>query len=147
MNYWRWELLEEPEGGYDYLIQNTWVIEACLNHFDFDEPENLKIRLPRLDNRLGVPLDKIYPRGYELLLKESRRSGPEWKQGQPLGPDPTNENHRKTHLGWVPPRYRDHRRGLGADITDSVQKHWFFGKKHSIPLLASRGIPFAGTRA
>ncbi|KAI1372630.1 hypothetical protein F4677DRAFT_250036 [Hypoxylon crocopeplum] len=127
VNYGRWKLVE-PKQSYEWLQNNTWCIESWLNNYDFNMHNEVKVRLRPLNNRVGVPLQTIYPRGKELLITESLRAdGPEWKVGQPLGPDPTNEENRKTHLGWVPPRYRAKGCGLGADPTDPVQKHWFFG--------------------
>ncbi|KAI1104364.1 hypothetical protein F4804DRAFT_332378 [Jackrogersella minutella] len=127
INYQRWKLFEAREEDYEYLLRNTWVLESSLNQLDLEPPSDAKVKLQPLDNRLGVPLREIYPKGQQMLIKESRRQGPEWQEGQPLGPDPTNPEHRTTHLGWVPPRFRKRGRGLGGDITDPVQKAWFYG--------------------
>ncbi|KAI2609203.1 hypothetical protein GGR54DRAFT_618849 [Hypoxylon sp. NC1633] len=128
INWRRWRLIEPPKEGLNHHRNNTWFIEAMLNTHDFNPPvDERPPKLRPLNNRVGVPLDKIYPKGKMLLVKESRHYHwePEWKEGDPLG---LNKPHaRKTHIGWVPPRYRQRRRGLGGDRTDSVQKHWFFG--------------------
>ncbi|KAI1765187.1 hypothetical protein GGR53DRAFT_491300 [Hypoxylon sp. FL1150] len=130
INYARWKLVKAPEEDFDYLHRNTWALESFLNNYDFNQPdeEKDKCKLQRLNNRLGTPLSKLYPKGHQLMAKESKRAGgPEWKEGQPLGPDPNNKNNRTTHIGWVPPRFRARGRGLGADPTDAVYKDWFFG--------------------
>ncbi|XXH03246.1 hypothetical protein Hte_009644 [Hypoxylon texense] len=127
VNYARWKLVEAPNEDYDYLLRNYWTVESLLNIYDFDQRDDEKCKLRPLRNLLGMPLSKIYPKGHQLLAKESKRGGQEWMPGQPLGPDPNNKDNRTTHIGWVPPRFRRNGRGLGADPTDAVYKHWFFG--------------------
>lgn len=128
VNYARWKLVEAPKEDYDYLLRNYWTVESLLNNYDFNQRDDERCKLRPLRNFLGVPLSKIYPKGHQLLAKESKRGGQEWMPGQPLGPDPNNKENRTTHIGWVPPRFRARGRGLGADPTDAVYKHWFFGK-------------------
>ncbi|KAI1204409.1 uncharacterized protein F4807DRAFT_332088 [Annulohypoxylon truncatum] len=129
INYSRWKLFEGTDDHVEYLklLHNTSIIKNSLNNLDFDLPDRRPVDLPPLDNRLGEPLDKLYPKGYQLLVKESRRGGPEWKEGQPLGPDPTREDLIKKPIGWAPPQQRQWRRGLGGDYTDLVRKKWFYG--------------------
>ncbi|KAI1770601.1 hypothetical protein F4818DRAFT_446016 [Hypoxylon cercidicola] len=127
VNYARWKLVEAPKEDYDYLLRNYWTVESLLNTYDFNQPNEERCRLQPLRNLRGLPLSKIYPKGHQLLVKESKRGGPEWMPGQPLGLDPNNKENRTTHIGWVPPRFRAKGRGLGADPTDAVYKHWFFG--------------------
>ncbi|KAI1455602.1 hypothetical protein F4805DRAFT_476636 [Annulohypoxylon moriforme] len=129
VNYNRWKLFEGTDDYQEYrrLLDNTWVIESSLNSLDFDPVDRTDVELPPLDNRIDVPLEKLYPKGAQMLIRESRRTGPEWKEGQPLGPNPTREDLLKKPVGWAPPQQRQWRRGLGGDITDPVQKHWFHG--------------------
>lgn len=37
----------------------------------------MSVDLPPLNNRIEESLETIYPKGYQLLVKESRRLGPE----------------------------------------------------------------------
>ncbi|KAI0891661.1 hypothetical protein F4806DRAFT_500841 [Annulohypoxylon nitens] len=61
INYGRWKLFEADERNDEYLANNTWVLESCLNHNDFDEPddESMRIDLPPLDNRMEESLENI----------------------------------------------------------------------------------------
>ncbi|KAI0155453.1 hypothetical protein GGR52DRAFT_577399 [Hypoxylon sp. FL1284] len=124
VNYARWKLTEAPEEDLDSPSnEDEWL----LNNYDFNQPTQSRPVIDPLNNYIDLPLKKLYPKGMQILVNMSKRSGSEWKPGQPLGADPNNKLHRTMPLGWIPPQFRNRKRGLGADITDPVYKYWFFG--------------------
>lgn len=113
----------------DRLIEYEGIEVDPFANDCFTEPTaKAQVDLKVDDNLFGARPEKLYPKGYKLLVTESKRHGPEWRKGQPLGLDPTNEEALKIPIGWNPPQQRIRKRGLGGDITDSVWKEWLVGE-------------------
>ncbi|RYP43883.1 hypothetical protein DL768_009600 [Monosporascus sp. mg162] len=128
INWRRWPRktadLEEEYDPKD--VMGTW---------DFNPPdEDKKGRIDPLDNFEKTAVEDLFPRGIELLKKESaRRGAQEWSVGQPLGPDPNSKTALRKHLGWVPKTMRRRGVGLGGDKTDPVAAEWSKGNLRAMP--------------
>ncbi|KAI1267975.1 hypothetical protein F5Y18DRAFT_377051 [Xylariaceae sp. FL1019] len=136
VNYFRWELV--PASDFEKRNVSTFPgrgtarvhDEYLLNQYNFNDPDARQQHKVELDlnNRIGEPLEKIYPRGHALLKKWSKANGhAEWQEGQPLGADPSRKDALTTHLGWFSKRLRNPKAGLGADPLDAIWKEIFHG--------------------